>query len=61
VGSTQEADIVDIGATPEPEGTPVVVLEAVTLRASSALRVHEAASTSVALVNGTPNRGRNMP
>jgi hypothetical protein len=61
VGSAHDADVVDIGAAPEPEGTPVVVLEAVTLRASSALRIHETASTSVAPLNSTPNRGRNMP
>jgi hypothetical protein len=40
---------------------PMVVLEAVTFGASSALRVHEAASTSVTLVHHTPNRGRDVP
>ena len=40
---------------------PVVELEAVALGASSSAGVHEAASTLVALVNPTPNRGRNMP
>jgi hypothetical protein len=60
VGRAQEADVVDTGATPEPERISVVVLEAVTLGAPSALRVHEAASTSVALVHNTPNRGRHM-
>jgi hypothetical protein len=40
---------------------PVVVLESVALGASPAVVLHEAASTSVAPVDGTSDRGRDMP
>jgi hypothetical protein len=61
VGPPHQADVVQIVAASEPEGVPVVVLEALALGASSAVGVHEAASTSVAPVNRTPNRSGNMP
>jgi hypothetical protein len=61
VGPAHQADVVQIVAASEPEGMPVVVLEALALGASPAAGVHEAASTSVAPMDGTPNRGRNVP
>jgi hypothetical protein len=61
MGTAQQAEVVGIVAAPEPVGIPMVELEAVTLGASSALLVHEAASTPVASVYRAPNRGRDMP
>ncbi len=40
---------------------PMVVLEAMTLGASSASDIHETASTFVAPMNGAANRARDMP
>jgi hypothetical protein len=61
VGPAHQANVVGVVAASEREGMTVVIFEVVTLGASSAVGVHEAASTSVAPVDGTPHRGRNMP
>jgi hypothetical protein len=61
MGPAHQANVVGVVAASEREGMSVVILEAVTLGASAAVGVHEAASTSVAPVDGTPNRSGNMP
>src|SRR5262249_11759597 len=53
VGPTHQADIGGVRRSTEPVGIPVVMLEAVSLGASSSLPVHEAASASVAAIDET--------
>src|SRR5262245_41388692 len=61
VGRAEEADVAWIVTASEGEGVPVVILEPVSLRASSSLRVDEAALAAVATVDDATDRGRDVP
>ena len=57
---THQTDVMQAVVTAEAVRVPVMELEPITGRASSALLVHEAASAPIALVHSASHRGRNV-
>src|SRR6266496_1920822 len=60
VGVTYQSDVRHLVVAPQAERVPMVEFEPVALLTASTLIVHVAASVSVALTHGTPDRRRNV-
>jgi hypothetical protein len=61
VSGAHQADVVEISAPSKRERIPVVVLQVVTLGASTALSVRESALTAVTAIDGTTDIGWDVP
>jgi hypothetical protein len=55
VAAAHQADVVAFSPSPQTEGMPMVVFEAVSLRASPSLGIDEAALASVASIDEAAN------